>query len=358
INTVYGSIESPLFKAMKAAAVKVVWTDLDRLRDSNPLYSKPWRLLVKPFGLGPGKAIHNPLGEGRISMRSMLKLINFKANHRKLIVTEKSLLVTSANPHSASSAHWNVGLRVDGAGMAMACEAESAILTMSGAEGFHPLGKVGLDRRASDEPGSEADRPGDPFLPKLELLTEIRIKEKVLQLLSEAHTGARIDLSMFYLSERDVIKAFIAAKQRGADIRVILDPAKEAFGRTKNGIPNRQSAARLVKAGIPLRWADTNGEQSHAKMLYVEHTDETATLLLGSCNYTRRNLDNFNGECNVALKASRDDETMRRAREVFGRWWSNPDGRFYTTEYSTYEDCSRRRRLLAWFMERTGLSTF
>lgn len=353
INTAYGSIESPLFKALSAAGVRVVWTDLDQMRDSNPIFSKPWRLLVKPWGLGPGNAIRNPLGEGRISLRSMLKLLNFKANHRKVLITEKSLLVTSANPHSASSAHWNVALRIDGAGMAMACEAESAILKMSGGEPFSPdFGGTAASLSAVVE---AADPPAGN---RLELLTEIRIKEKVLDLLSHAEPGSRIDLSMFYLSERDVIRAFLSAKRRGADIRVILDPAKDAFGHEKNGIPNRQSAARLVKAGIPLRWAETHGEQSHAKMLYVEHADGSATLLLGSCNFTRRNLDNFNGECNVAFTAARDHATMQRAREVFDRWWSNPDGRFYTTEYSVYEDHSLRRRLLAWFMERTGLSTF
>ncbi|MEN7974052.1 MAG: phospholipase, partial [Verrucomicrobiota bacterium] len=208
VNTVYGSIESPHFTALEAAGVQVVWTDLNRLRDSNPVISKPWRLLVKPWGVGSGNALDNPMGEGRISMRSLLKLLNFKANHRKVVITEKSLLVTSANPHSASSAHWNVALRVDGAGMAMACESESAILQMSGAE------KVGLDRRASRNPGKEGGRLGDPSLPRLALLTERKIKDKVLDLLESAEPGARIDLSMFYFSDRNVLKAFIKAKKR------------------------------------------------------------------------------------------------------------------------------------------------
>ncbi len=343
VNTVYGSIESPHFSALQQAGVRVVWTDLDKLRDSNPIISKPWRVLGKPWGTGPGKAMKNPMGEGRISMRSFLKMLNFKANHRKVVVTEKALLVTSANPHSGSSAHWNVALRVDGAGMSMACESESAILRLSGAEGVRPL-----------EPKKEASTGRY----RLELMTEGRIKQKVLQLLAHSKPGARIDLSMFYLSDKGVIKALIGAKKRGCDVRVILDPAKDAFGRIKNGIPNRQSAAKLVKAGVPLRWADTHGEQCHVKMLYVEHADGAATLLLGSCNYTRRNMDNFNAECNLALTATLNDANMRRAREVFDRWWSNPDGRIYTTAYETFEDRSVRRKIRTWFMETFGLGTF
>lgn len=343
VNNVYGSVESPQFRALEEAGVRVVWTDLNKMRDSNPVYSKPWRVLVKPFGVGPGRTLPNPMGEGRVSMRSLLKLINFKANHRKVVVTDKSLLLTSANPHSASSAHWNVALRVDGAGMAMACEAESAILNFSGFGKFQPLEKP-----------ESVPTTGN----RTELLTEGRIKERVLELLKDAAPGARIDLCMFYLSEKQVIEAFIDAKKRGCDVRVILDPAKDSFGRTKNGVPNRQSGAKLVKAGVPLRWAKTHGEQCHVKMLYVEHADQTVTLLLGSCNYTRRNMNNYNCEANLAVTTPVDDVNMARAREVFDRWWSNPAGRTYTAEYATYEDRSFWRGLSAWWMETTGMGTF
>lgn len=351
INTVYSSVPSAQFAALEESGVRIVWTDLNKLRDSNPIYSKGWRLFIKPFGIGPGKTLANPMGDGRISLRSMLKLFNFKANHRKIVVTEKSLLVTSANPHSASSAHWNVALRVDGAGIDMACESESAVLGLSGA------GAVGHNRDFESVPG-RLDDPSPPQSNQLELLTEIRIKEKVLTLLNQADPGTRIDLCMFYLSDKEIVKAFMDAGLRGCSIRIILDPSKDAFGTEKNGVPNRQSAARLVGAGIPLRWAATHGEQCHVKMLYVEHTDRSATLMLGSCNYTRRNLNNFNAECNLAYRASTADPEMQRVREVFDRWWSNSGGRIYTTEYDTYEDLSRRRRFSAWWKETTGMSTF
>ncbi|MEN8255895.1 MAG: phospholipase D-like domain-containing protein, partial [Verrucomicrobiota bacterium] len=347
VNTVYGSIESPHFKALETAGVQVVLTDLNQLRDSNPIISKPWRLLLKRWGVAPGNAVDNPMGEGRISMRSMLKLLNFKANHRKVAVTEKSLLVTSANPHSASSAHWNVALRVDGAGQQMALEAERAVLEFSDFKHFSGIGgrrSVGASRH--DTAPTERRPPL-----RLELLTERKIKDKVLELLANAEAGTRIDLAMFYFSDRKVARAFISARQRGCNVRVILDPNKDAFGRKKNGIPNRQTALKLAKAGVPLRWADTHGEQCHVKMLHVEHADETATLLLGSCNYTRRNMDNFNAECNLALTAPQADANMQRAREAFDRWWSNSDGRTYTVGYETYADRSLRRRIRAWLME-------
>lgn len=350
VNAVYGAIESPGFTAMEEAGVEVVWTDLDKMPDSNPAYSKPWRVLVKPFGVGPGKTVKNPMGEGRVSMRSILKLLNFKANHRKVVVTDKSVLLTSSNPHSASSAHWNVALRVDGAGMDMACEAESAVLKFSGHEGFDP--------DFSDD-SSAGGVNGDVVPPyEVELLTEKRIKEKALALLDHAEPGDRIDFCMFYFSEKDLINAFIRAKERGCDVRVILDPSKDSFNREKNGVPNRQSGRKLHKAGIPVRWTETHGEQCHVKMLYVEHPDRTATLMLGSGNYTRRNMNNLNCEANLAVRASVDDRNMKRTRAVFDRWWTNTEERLYTTDYSTYEDGNWWRRFSAWWMESTGMGIF
>ncbi len=350
INTIYGSVESPLFASLETAGVQVVWTELDQMRDSNPIYSKPWRLLVRPWGVGPGTALPNPLGEGRVSLRSLLKLLNFKANHRKLVVTEKSLLVSTANPHSASSAHWNVALRIDGAGQGLALDSEQSILRLSGA-------KVALPDIG--DPASSASGTGVLPAPyKLELLTEIRIEEKAIELLDRAEPDARIDLGMFYLSDRAVVSAMLRAQKRGCSMRVILDPNKDAFGRTKNGIPNRQTAVRLVKAGIPVRWADTHGEQFHVKLLYVENPDGTATALLGSGNFTRRNLDNFNAECSIACTAAVDDAVPNRVRSTFDRWWDNPDDRTYTTDYATYADPSRLRIIRAWWMEFTGLSSF
>lgn len=349
INTVYNATPSPLFQALEKAGVQVVWTDLNELRDSNPVFSKPWRLFIKPFGTGPGDTLANPIGDGRISLRSLLKLLNFKANHRKLIVTEKSLLVTSANPHSASSAHWNMALRIDGAGQAAACKSESAILQLSGTEKSVPAAGTAVPAVRG---GAE-----HTALP-VELLTERKIKEKVLDLLNSAESGARIDLTMFYLADSDILRALTAAAKRGCRLRIILDPNKDAFGRTKNGIPNRQSAARLVHAGIPVRWADTHGEQCHVKTLYVEHPDQTATILLGSANYTRRNLDNLNAECNLACTAPDDHPAMKRARETFDRWWSNPGNRNYTAGYETYEDNSILRKIQARFMEASGISSF
>jgi hypothetical protein len=139
---------------------------------------------------------------------------------------------------------------------------------------------------------------------------------------------------------------------------VILDPNKDAFGRTKSGIPNRQTAARLVDGGIELRWAATHGEQCHAKTLLVDYADGASVLVLGSGNYTRRNMNNYNLELDLALHAPMHAGPMGDLRALFERWWGNDGGRLYTADYAVYEDRSLWRRFVAWLSEASGLGTF
>src|SRR5690606_22884033 len=118
VNTVYGGIASEQFERLRSAGVEGVVTPLTPLKDSNPVYSLFWRVFARPFGNGPGDLLPNPFGEGRVSLRSYLALLNFKANHRKTLVADDGDglvgLVTSANPHDGSSAHTNIAVRFDG----------------------------------------------------------------------------------------------------------------------------------------------------------------------------------------------------------------------------------------------------
>ncbi len=342
INTVYGSVRSPHFEALRRAGVTVVLTDLNKLPDSNPLYSIPWRLSFGLLGVAPGSLLPNPLGEGRVSVRSFLKLLNMKANHRKTALSEKELMMMSANPHSGSSAHWNSALHVRGGGMAMLYESERAVLRFSG---------------MCNTPDFDFnEQVGARF--KVEILTEGRIRERVVELLDTLECGGRVDLSLFYFSDVDIFAALLRAHRRGCFVRILLDPNKDAFGHAKNGIPNRQTAASLHESGIPVRWANTTGEQFHVKMLYVESLSGAATLLTGSANFTRRNVGNYNAESALAVTGPVDSEPMSRERRVFQRWWNNENERCYSCDYQQYADENPLRRLQAWLQEISGLGSF
>ena len=177
-------------------------------------------------------------------------------------------------------------------------------------------------------------------------------------MIDSAQTGDALDLEMFYLSSRPVIEALIQAHQRGATLRVILDPNRDAFGREKNGIPNRQAAWDLHQAGIPVRWCATEGEQCHRKWIRLERTDGSAELIAGSANFTRRNLHDLNLETSVRLVSRSDGPQISQQRGDFEREWQNANGAIYSLPYADFADHSRWRYLVYRFMEASGLSTF
>ena len=351
INTVYGGVRSKHLDSMRAAGVEVVVTRLSRLRDSNPLYSSIWRTFFAVFGnTSDGDRFKNPFGAGRVSLRSWLRLMNFKANHRKVIIADDAQapggwagLVTSANPHDGSSAHGNIAVWFTGAAVADLMASERAVLEFSGATG-------------PSLPEIETNSEGAGIT--VSVVTESKIKLALLTSIRRAGDGDRLMMSVFYLSDRDVVRAMKAARARGADMRVLLDPNRDAFGREKNGIPNRQVGAELMGAQVPVRWCNTNGEQCHAKMLLADYADGKSRLLAGSANYTRRNLENLNLETDVLVEGLSSAEVFAKARDWFDLLWENRPEEVYSSDFEKYKDESLIKVLMYRWMEFSGMSTF
>lgn len=345
-NTLYGGVENPFIEQLKAAGIEVIFTDLNRLRDPNPAWSVIWRACCQWAGNSQNGWLPSPVGTEAVTLRTYMALLNFKANHRKTLVADHgdswAGVVTSANPHSASSAHDNVGLFFEGPAALDLLQTEAAVAAFSD--------------QPPDWPRAGAQVPDG--LPKMRILTEAAIREAVLETLNNAQAGDEIDLLMFYLSHRGVMEAFKRAHGRGVKIRVLLDPNKDAFGRQKGGVPNRPAARELHEAGIRVRWCDTHGEQCHAKMLLHRPEQGPARIILGSANFTRRNLDNFNLETNVEVRTEKDSDMLRNATRSFERQWHNESGRHHSVEYSVYADESTWKYGLYRFTEATGLSSF
>lgn len=346
INTVYGGTESAQYRQLRQAGVDVIETNLTPLRASNPVWSGLWYICCQDLGNNPEKGwLTNPFGKEPITLRSYLNLLNFKANHRKIIVADSldgwKAIVTSANPHDGSARHSNVGLLVSGATAVDILNSEQAVAKMSG--GSSPAVIVGEFKY--------------PAQTQAQVLTEAAIYKAVLNLLDTAKAGEHVDLSMFYLSERKTVEALKSAQQRGVKLRVLLDPNKDAFGRQKNGIPNRQVAAELHQAGINVRWCDTHGEQCHTKMM-MKSNAENSELILGSANFTARNLKNYNLETDLRVIGNRQQPVFVDAKQFFDQSWSNLDGHQMSVEYARYADDSKLKYWLYRFMEWSGMSTF
>jgi len=345
VNSGYGSIYPKFFKDLTAQNIEVLTTNLTPLRDSNPLYSSVWRSYlqwwpVSTNGFLPN--LFNPDGD-KMSVGAYLDLVNFKANHRKIVLNEQEAMVISANvSHDGSSLHSNIGFVVKGAIVKDIYESENAILHMS-------------DKKLPKNISFVADEPAGDI--NVKLVTEGKIQQALTKTIKQAKAGDTLKIGVFYIAEREIIHALKDAAKRGVNIQMILDANRDAFGIKKNGVPNRPVAHELMKEdNITVRWYDTHGEQYHSKFLMLNQAD-TFTAIGGSANFTRRNIDDYNLETDLYMTMPKEKETARDMNAYFERLWTNQDG-IYTVDYEEFADGSLWKIAMYRIQEFTGLSTF
>ncbi|WP_078989778.1 phospholipase D family protein [Priestia flexa] len=325
VNTTYGSHESEWLESLKRAGIKVVETDVTKLRDSNPLYSSVWRSFLQWFGQSGEGWLANPFGENapKITARSYLKLFNVKANHRKVVATDKTAVISSANPHDASGHHSNMAFEVQGDIIGEIVKTEKAVVDFSSDV---QIPKLSYEKAPSGDIG-------------VQLLTEGKVYKEILNTLDQVESGDEVWLGMFYLADRKVVEKLVQSSNKGAKVRLVLDPNVNAFGQEKIGLPNRPVAAELLDDSsnkIQVRWYNTDKEQYHPKTLFVRGKDQS-TIIGGSANFTKRNLDDLNLETNIKITAGSDEDISEEMNKYFTRLWGNEDAT-YTLPYEKYEN--------------------
>jgi phosphatidylserine/phosphatidylglycerophosphate/cardiolipin synthase-like enzyme len=364
INRVYSGADLPGFDKLEEKQINIIETNLDTLRDSNPIYSSPWRVFVKFLGSNVENGwIVNPFDKKGdvVGLRNWLKLINFKANHRKLILADRDddvvVLVTSANPHNGSSAHSNVALEVVGDIWLDVYKNELAVAHMSNLDlSWNDNFEKAKNNRAKY---SFPNNKGNNIL-KVGMITEGKIKEFLIENISKLKSDDSLWMAMFYISERDIVKELINASKRGVEIKIILDSNKDAFGYKKTGIPNRQVAYELFKKSnesIKIRWYITEGEQFHSKIILMK-SDQKAIATLGSANLTKRNIGDFNLETNLWVEMSLENSLYQEMSAFFNKVWNNEDKNIYTEDFSFYKENQFWKKIIYRLQESLGVSSF
>jgi len=351
LNSFYGSYTPENIKDLKEYNIDVQYTDLNKLRDSNPIYSGTYRTFFQWFGNSENGKLSNPISSEApdVTVRGYLGILNMKANHRKTLVTEKHGMVLSSNPHDSSGYHQNVGVRVTGPIQNALIKSELAVANMSGAQYSASDFKINHNSWRDDATYS------------VQLATEGKIKEQIIKNIKKTQSKDRISIGMFYLSDRDVINELIKASKRNVKIKLILDINKEAFGKEKPGVPNKPVASELVnrsKGNIKVKWALSNGEQYHSKyLLFEQNENKNATMILGSSNLTRRNMGDYNLESDIIIKGKQTDEAFAKLSRTFNDAWDNKEHTM-TAQYDDFKDESLWKRVMYRIQEKTGLSSF
>lgn len=351
INTFYDTYTPTHINQLKEAGIEVIFTDLTKLRDSNPLYSGFYRTYFQWLGTSEDQWLINALRpQGpEVNIRSYLTMLNFKANHRKLIINEKNGLITSANPHDASVHHSNIAVKLSGDILYDMLESERAVVNFSG-------GNTRVFSDFADKLPTKTEEDKGQYT--VQLITEKKIKDNIIEMVNKAGEGDKLSIGLFYLSDRDIVGVFKEALNRGAELNIILDINQDAFGNEKNGVPNRPVADELMSHETPpdIRWYKSSGEQYHAKFIMLETADEVI-FNGGSANFTRRNLEDYNLETNVLITAPADSEFAKEVTGYYDRLWTN-DGAEYTLDYEEEAEESLLKTILYRVQEFTGLSTF
>ncbi len=324
LNLGYGSYESLLLETLEAEGVEVIITDLDKLRDSMPLYSGFYRVIFQWFD-NPGEGwIANAMSSDApdMTLSSYLQLMNIKANHRKTVVSEQEAIISSANPHDASGLHGNMAFRVSGPVLDDILEAEEAVSKLSGGPDF-----------------PRAEMPEQTGDYEVQYLTERQILEALVKHIESTEQGDSIQMAMFYLSETSVVKSLEEASNRRVEVQLVLDPNENAFGNEKTGLPNRPAVHGMVASAgdsLEVRWYNPVVGQFHTKTIMIQSGEETI-ILGGSANMTERTLMDYNLEADILIKAPTDSELVGELDTYFERLWNNEDA-LYTLDLEEYQD--------------------
>jgi len=317
-----GGTPAQTLASLERVGVVVARVRLDRLRDSNPLYTGVWRLMFgwwsDPFDEAPGE----------IGVAAWARVQNFKADQRQILMADDgsggwTAVVPAAEAHA--------GLVLRGALARAMVSGELQVSAWSTEDdrlpSAPPMGGRGV--------GSIDAR----------YLTEGAIETALLDALAAAGSGDRVSIAVEILSDRPFILAALQAATRGAHLQVLLAP---------NAMPNRIVAHELQRDGsgrIEVRWSPFQPGATHPKLLLVQHRSDL-WMNWGSANFTRRNLADLNLEAAIELRMPARSTPARAANDYFARSWAEAAADADPTDVPAVAYWQYR------FQEATGLSSF
>jgi PLD-like domain len=326
----FGGTPAQDLQSLERAGVIVARVRLDKLRDSNPVYSGLWRLLIGWWS--------DPFEEvrGGASLPAWSRQFNHQADQRQIMIADDGSGIWTSlvgAPDSGSA----LGLR--GAMAHDILDAELKLAAWSTEDDRLP----GVPPAMGRSIGAIDAR----------FLTEGAIGDALVDSLAASGGDDQISICAHQLGDRRVIAALLGAAQRGARVQLLLDPLPS---------PNLAVAGELAHAGnIQVRWnlegratgsgigADGNGARTQLSI--VRHHGDFS-VYLGSASFTRRALGDLNLEAAVELRMPAKTSLGHGIDGYFARRWSA------AAAYPQYCDESSMTYWSYRIAEATGLASF
>lgn len=359
ISTRYGGIKSETMGALLQDSALLIETDMERMPDSNLVYTSFWRPFISWWGNSPNSPwLADPVGHSdvQVPLRSWLAYYNGKSNEAHTLLADmkdgkdgKSVkLVALISSSDISTTRGNMG--------AVAVEVDDKLWSdfFRMQPNIASMSHAGLPSYNIDNVNNATS--GDI---KVSMLNVGHTHEKIVSLLETMKQGDTLDISTHFLSDRSIITALKDAANHNATIRMILDPNETSDGHDLSGMPNRPVAKELIREstnGVTVRWCDNSKAPCETRMM-IGKTASTTFMILGSADLTRRDTEGYDIEGEILLESPHEFTAEKDAKLFFNNAWTNNGGNF-TVDYSTYEDNSMWRSSVYRMMERTGLAYY
>ncbi len=374
-NNFYGAFEHPFITSMKNAGINVIIVDIFKLKDTFPWYSPFWRTFIKPMGNPQNKGwITNFYGDmwPKLTIRNLLRALNVKADHKKVFLNEKEVVVSSANIHDPSYFHENIAIYTDGPivkdvlhNLQLVAKFSDSEINVDGSDrrmenimnsgsndktetdektlnsenqkenNVKQINNEGNEQNVKEktsinsEKNSITDTEGHTY--KIQYLTEGAIGKHLDEDIDSLKAGDELLMGMYFLADKGVIDRLIKAANRGVKIRIIFDRSRDAFGMSTNGLPNKPVSKKLkkkTKGKIEIKWYFTNNEQYHTKITLMKKTDGNVIINAGSANLIKKNIRGYIMDANFRILTTQDSKISKDIYEYFDRLWENKDGLF------------------------------
>ncbi len=341
VNTFYHTDHCRPLYTIAQHGYTVVVTDTDQLPDNNMLYTGFWHIFFSWFSTGKKGLLPHPLKPSRsTTLRALMKALNVRANHRKVLVVDNSVLITSSNIDNKSSFYDDTGVKILDANVA-------GFYTASELEVARFSGGKDIEVPLAPPSGAQGEIEIAPLLGH-------RIGEEIINDLAATEAGDNVTIAMLFFSHRRIIAEVKKAIARGVKVVVILDRNIFSFGTKKVGFPNRFNAYELFKAGASVRWYQSRREEFHSKVVVIQKM-QFHIVHVGSANLTRRSLMGTNLESNVRIAAAPSIDFCQSVDRYLKRISEEP----YTREYLGGKPrLYALRHAFGVFAERTGIATY
>jgi cardiolipin synthase A/B len=163
----------------------------------------------------------------------------------------------------------------------------------------------------------------------------------VLDAIRSASKSLRV--KMFVFSDAALLQAVLAARRRGVQVRVMLNPARRTGEED-----NEDTRKELVRGGVEVADGNPDFQLTHEKSMVVDET----TAFVKSFNWATRNLTETR---DYAVVTSHKEE-VREIAECFAADWHRQ--RFHTRERSRLVWCPGGRERIGRFIDEAKHTLF